>query len=126
MSLPGGSSSRSGDGMRDERTRSRRPPGWVTFTPMAFDGLAWVRVIPPQPSARFACLSLTAFIHLLRPGTPLRDLDARAEPAIRALEDGAVAVMIIDGLHRVDRTGPCAERGDAAGSWLFTMRSRER
>jgi hypothetical protein len=39
----------------------------------------------------------------MRPELPLRELDSRAEPAIRALEDSAVTVTVIDELHRVDR-----------------------
>jgi hypothetical protein len=75
---------------------------------MAFDGLAWSRITSPQQDARAACLLVTAHIHLFRPQVPLRDLDARAEPAIRELEDGAGSVMVIDDRHRVDRVGPDA------------------
>jgi hypothetical protein len=85
------------------------PYGWATFVPMAFaDGLGWTRIAVAQAEARAACLSVTAHIHhLMDPQTPLRELDAKAEPAIRALEDGAESVTVIDDLHRVDRAaGP--------------------
>jgi hypothetical protein len=78
----------------------------VTFTPMVFDGRGWSRITSPQEHPRAACLLVTAHIHLFRPELPLRDLDARAEPAIRELEDGAETVMIIDDHHRVDRNAP--------------------
>jgi hypothetical protein len=51
----------------------------------------------------------------MRPDIPLRDLDARAEAAIRALEDGADSVTVIDDQHRVDRAGPCPPANKAAG-----------
>lgn len=41
----------------------------------------------------------------MRQGLPLRELDARAQPAIKALEGGAANVTVIDDLHRVDRAG---------------------
>jgi hypothetical protein len=76
----------------------------AVFTPMVLSGpLGWVRITPPQAAARAACLAVTAHIHLLRPDIPLRDLDHRAEAAIRALEDGAGSVTVIDELYRVDR-----------------------
>jgi len=67
--------------------------------------LIWSRITAPQQDARAACLLVTAYIHLFRPEVPLRDLDTKAEAAIRELEDGAATVMIIDDLHRVDRSG---------------------
>lgn len=77
---------------------------WSLFIPMAYtDGLGWTRITAPQAEARTACLSVTAHIHLMRPDLPLRELDVGAEPAIRALEDGAASVTVIDDLHRVDR-----------------------
>jgi hypothetical protein len=72
---------------------------------MAFNGLAWSRIAVPQQDARAACLLVTAHVHLFKPEVPLRDLDARAEPAIRELEEGAPTAMVIDNRHRVDRTG---------------------
>lgn len=79
------------------------------------DGLGWMRIAGPQAEPRAACLSVTAHIHLMRPDQPLRELDARAEPAIRALEGGAASVTVIDDLHRVDRAGAWAT-GTAADS----------
>jgi hypothetical protein len=96
---PGGERDTDEDGQRPHRG------DWVTFTPMAFDGLSWSRIAGPQQDARAACLLATAHVHLFKPEVPLRDLDARAEPAIRNLEDGASTAMVIDDHHRVDRTG---------------------
>jgi hypothetical protein len=79
----------------------------TVFAPMAFDGLGWMRIARPQQDARAACMSITAHIHLLE-GLPLRELDARAEDAVRELEDGAVSVAVIDDAHRVDRIVVCA------------------
>lgn len=110
MDLPGGTGSHDVDGKHDPSAPSSCPPARTTFTPMAFDGLAWVQINRPQPSARSACLNVAAYIHLLQPGTPLRDLDAQVEPAIRALEEGAASITVIDGRHRVDRTGACPDR----------------
>jgi len=88
---------------------ARAQAGLAEFTPMALcDGLGWVRICAPQPGPRAACLAVTAYIHLMSPAVPLRDLDARAEEAIRALEDGAGSVTVIDDQHRVDRAGPPA------------------
>ena len=39
----------------------------------------------------------------MRPDVPLKNLDAQAEAAIRALEAGAASVNVIDERHRVDR-----------------------
>lgn len=89
----------------DEPAQWSRRGDLVTFTPMAFDGLAWSRVTGPQQDARAACLLVTAHVHLFNPELALRDLDARAESAIRALEEGAPAVLVIDDRHRVDRSG---------------------
>ena len=58
-----------------------------------------------QRLTKYGTLSVTAHIHLMCPELPLRELDARAEPAIKALEGGAVSVTVIDDLHRVDRAG---------------------
>jgi hypothetical protein len=86
----------------------------AAFIPMAFaEGLGWVAIRVPQSAARAACLSVTAHIHLLNPRLPLRDLDAHAEDAIRALEDGARSVTVIDELHRVDRADTARSSGDA-------------
>ena len=87
------------------------PAHLAAFIPMAFiDGLGWVPITGPQTAPRAACLSVTARIHLLNPGLPLRDLDARAQESIEALESGARSVTVIDEFHRVDRA-------DAARSW---------
>jgi hypothetical protein len=79
----------------------------ATFTPMVLSGgLGWVRITAPQAAARAACLAVTAYMHLMRPDVPLRHLDAQAEQAIRALEDGAASANVIDENHRVDRCCP--------------------
>lgn len=79
----------------------------AVFTPLVLSGsLGWVQVTAPQDTARAACLAVTAYIHLMRPDLPLRDLDAKAEAAIRALEDGAASANVIDELYRVDRSSP--------------------
>ena len=86
------------------------------FAPLVFhDGLGWEPVTSPQPTARAACLKVAALIHLLRPCVPLRELDALAEEAIRALEDGAIRVTVINDRHRVDRAGTCPPTVQAAG-----------
>jgi hypothetical protein len=112
---PGG---QEGDGTASDSGPVPRPGSWVTFTPMARDGMAWSRITSPQQDARAACLLVTAYIHLFRPDVPLRDLDARAATAIRELEEGAETVMVIDDRHRVDRTGlcPAADRGEAGAA----------
>jgi hypothetical protein len=104
MNLPGG------HGHHDSPAAGspRHAGGWAVFTPLVFtDGLGWTRITRPQPEARAACLYVSAHIHLMQPALPLRDLDARAEAAIRALENGAASVTVIDDLHRVDRAGLC-------------------
>jgi hypothetical protein len=40
--------------------RRLRPGGWATFTPMAFDGIAWTRIASPQQDARAAYLLAAA------------------------------------------------------------------
>jgi hypothetical protein len=86
----------------------------AAFIPMTFaEGLGWIAIRAPQPTARSACLSITAHIHLMNPLLPLRDLDARAQDAIRALEDGAGSVTVIDEHHRVDRTDTARPSVDA-------------
>jgi hypothetical protein len=96
--LPGGSD----PGGRATEGGARVPEEWTLFAPMAFDGLGWVRIAGPQEDPRHACMSVAARIHLLR-NIPLGELDARAESALRELEDGAVSVRVIDEAHRVDR-----------------------
>ena len=91
--------------------RTRRPGEWTLFAPMAFDGRSWERIARPQPDARAACMSVTTHIHLLQEGFPLGELDARAESAVRALEDGAVSIAVIDDVHRVDRIFLCSVTG---------------
>lgn len=81
--------------------------GLATFTPLALSGsLGWVRIAAPQAVPRAACLAVTAYIHLMRPDMPLKYLNAQAEAAIRALEEGAARVNVIDERHRVDRDCP--------------------
>lgn len=46
----------------------------------------------------------------MEPGVPLADLRERAEVAVRALEDGALSVPVIDNWHRVDRVALCPVR----------------
>lgn len=110
MILPRESGSHGDETKSCDPDRRRRPDDLATFIPMAFDGLAWTRIVGPQRAARAACLLAAAHVHLFRPEVPLRDLDARAEPAIRALEGGAATVMVIDDCHRVDRVGLAAGR----------------
>ena len=69
-----------------------------------------MRIAGPQADARAACLSVSTHIHLLE-NRPLGELDASAESAIRALEDGAVSVAVIDDVHRVDRIYLCSVTG---------------
>jgi len=100
-----------GLGPGDASTGAEVPAHLAAFIPMAFiDGLGWVPITGPQAAPRAACLSVTARIHLLNPDLPLRDLDARAQESIDALEAGARSVTVIDEFHRVDRA-------DAARSW---------
>ena len=108
MTHPPESGSHTDESRSCDPDHRRCPDGLATFIPMAFDGLAWSRIVGPQQDARAACLLAAAHIHLFRPEVPLRDLDARAEAAIRALEDGAATVMVIDDRHRVDRAGLAA------------------
>lgn len=113
MDLPGGLGQDGGSPSAAPRSAA----GTALFAPLVFhDGLGWEPVTSPQPTARAACLKVTALIHLLRPCVPLRELDARAEEAIRALEAGAVSVTVIDNRHRVDRADPCPSADRAAGS----------
>jgi hypothetical protein len=99
------------DPARDESPGNEKAPARpAAFIPLAFaDGLGWIPVSVPQAAARAACLNATAHIHLFNPGLPLRDLDARAEEAISALENGAVSVTINES-HRVDRVGTAPGR----------------
>jgi hypothetical protein len=95
------SSSGSDDGPAD----TALPAGPSAFVPLVRnDLLGWIPITTPQPGARAACLAVAAHIHLLNPALPLRALDAIAQDAIGALEDGADSVTVIDELHRVDRT----------------------
>jgi hypothetical protein len=90
------------DGAPGDEKAPARP---AAFIPLAFaDGLGWIPVSGPQTVARAACLNATAHIHLVNPALPLRDLDARAEEAINALENGAAS-----GHHR--RKPPRRPRG---------------
>jgi len=105
MPLQGEALSRGDERDTGEAGKRLHRRAWVTFTPMVFDGLSWSRIAGPQQDARAACLLATAHVHLFKPEVPLRDLDARAEPAICELEGGASTAMVIDDRHRVDRTG---------------------
>lgn len=85
--------------------RTGRAGRLALFVPLVYvGGLGWTQIIPPCAEARAACLSVTAYIHLMHQELPLRHLDAQAETAIKELEDGAASVTVIDDLHRVDRT----------------------
>jgi len=77
--------------------------------------MAWAGCGSPGPhaDARAACLSATAYIHLMCPELPLRHLDAQAEPAIKEFEDGSVGVTVIDDLH--GSTGRPARERQAVG-----------
>jgi hypothetical protein len=77
------------------------------FAVLVFDGASWMRVGGEQADARTACMCVVAWIHMLEPNRPLRDLQERAEASVRALEDGAGTVTVIDERHRVDRVGLC-------------------
>jgi hypothetical protein len=116
MNFPGEPGSNGDTSQARTPNRVPDPDRWATFTPMAFDGLAWARITGPQQDARAACLLATAHIHLFRPEVPLRDLDAKAETAIRALEEGALTVLVIDDRHRVDRTSPAPVGRDEPSS----------
>src|SRR5712691_7613855 len=75
----------------------------VSFTPLAFDGLTWLRIDGPQRDPRSACMIVAPFIHLIDPATSRCDLESAAEKAVRLLEEGASCVSVIDSLHRVER-----------------------
>jgi hypothetical protein len=120
MNLPG-ELDRNGD-KADARGRQFRPGDWVRFAPMAHDGVAWAPIATPKADARAACMAATAHIHLFQPVIKLRDLDTRAEAAIRSLEDGVRTVIIIDDAHRVDRIDLCPAAGRCAPVWLRPAR----
>jgi hypothetical protein len=82
----------------------------VVFSALVFDGARWMEIGGPHPDARAACLCVVTWIGLMQPGVPLADLRERAEVAVRALEDGAISVPVIDDRHRVDRVALCRER----------------
>jgi hypothetical protein len=87
-----------------EGGRLRTPAGTgVEFTPLAYDGFSWLHIDEPQRDARSACMVVAAFVHLLRPGASLSELEARAEAAVRVLEGGAARTTVIDDNHRVER-----------------------
>ena len=75
----------------------------AVFSAQVFDGARWMGIGGPHPDARAACLCVVTWIGLMQPGVPLADLRERAEVAVRALEDGAISVTVIDDRHRVDR-----------------------
>jgi hypothetical protein len=82
----------------------------AVFSALVFDGARWMGIGGPHPDARAACLCVVTWIGLMEPGVPLADLRERAEVAVRALEDGAVSVPVIDERHRVDRMVLCPGR----------------
>jgi hypothetical protein len=94
MSVPGGS---------DRSGLQAARESLVVFTALVFDGARWMEIGGPHPDARAACLCVVTWIGLMQPGGPLADLRERAEVAVRALEDGAISVPVIDDRHRVDR-----------------------
>jgi hypothetical protein len=110
MPLPGKRGTQGDENKGGNRDRPGSRGFCVQFTPMVFDGRAWVRISTPQPNARAACLNVTAYISLLSPSASLSDLDAAAEAAIHALEEGAWTVTVIDEWHRVDRADLCQAR----------------
>jgi hypothetical protein len=79
----------------------------VVFSAQVFDGARWMGIGGPHPDARAACLCVVTWVSLMEPGVPLADLRERAEVAVRALEDGAVSVSVIDDRYRVDRVVLC-------------------
>jgi len=82
----------------------------VVFSAVVFDGARWMGIGGPYPDARAACLCVVTWVGLMRPGVSQAGLLERAEVAVRALEDGAVSVSVIDGRYRVDRVELCPGR----------------
>jgi hypothetical protein len=82
------------------------------FAALMFDGVGWMRVGGPQEDARTACMCVAAWVHMLEPDKPLRDLQERAEASVRVLENGATSVCVIDERHRVDRVVICPSRAE--------------
>lgn len=87
---------------RERHVQSRE--SFVRFRTLDGLYLAASWLTGPHAEARTACLSVTAYIHLMHPQRPLRRLDAEAETVIKELENDALSVSVVDGLHRVDRT----------------------
>ncbi len=85
----------------------------VVFSALVFDGAQWMGIGGHHPDARAACLCVVTWIGLMQPDVPLADLRERAEVAVRALEDGAAGVLVVDDRHRVDRVVLCPERRPA-------------
>ena len=85
----------------------------VVFSALVFDGARWMEIGGPHPDPRAACLCVVTWVGLMEPGVPLADLRERAEVAVRALEDGAASIPVIDDRHRVDRVMLCPERRPA-------------
>jgi hypothetical protein len=93
-----------------DRGGSRAARESVTvFSALMFDGARWMGIGGPHPGAR-ACLCVVTWIGLMQQGVPLADLRERAEVAVRALEEGAVSVPVVDDRHRVDRVVLCPGR----------------
>jgi len=82
----------------------------AVFSALVFDGARWMGIGGPHPDARAACLCVVTWVGLMRPGVSQAGLLERAEVAVRALEDGAVSVSVIDGRYRVDRVELCPGR----------------
>jgi hypothetical protein len=61
---------------------------------------------------RAACLSVTARIRLMQPSIPLPELDAQTEKVIRALEDGAGSVTVVNEFRLVERIDAHAGAGE--------------
>jgi len=85
----------------------------AVFSALVFDGARWMGIGGPHRDARTACLCVVTWVGLMEPGVPLADLRERAEVAVRALEDGAASIPVIDDRHRVDRVMLCPERRPA-------------
>jgi hypothetical protein len=82
----------------------------VVFSAVVFDGARWMGIGGPHPDARAACLCVVTWVGLMRPDVSPAGLRERAEVAVRALEDGAVSVPVIEDRYRVDRVELCPGR----------------
>jgi hypothetical protein len=82
----------------------------AVFGAVVFDRARWMGIGGPHPDAWAACLCAVTWVDLMRPGVSQAGFRERAEVAVRALEDGAVSVPVIDGRYRVDRVELCPGR----------------